>query len=141
MNLNTFPQSQILQPKTKVDGQLGIQQNHVLPFCWEQELCSTATCREKCSSAVAQSTFKQSSGVWSKAHGERSQRIYNHLSVPSPWEKACAVVIRPRGGIPSQYFFRQRPVQERIGFAIQDLSFCLFRVMLRILKCSQCRLY
>lgn len=59
MNLNTFPQSQILQPKPKVDGQLGIQQNHVLPFCLEQELCSTATCKEKCSSAVAQSAFKQ----------------------------------------------------------------------------------
>jgi len=59
MNLNTFPQSQILQPKTKVDGQLGIQQNHVLPFCSEEEPCSTATCREKCSSAVAQSALKQ----------------------------------------------------------------------------------
>lgn len=45
MNLNTFSQSQILQPKTKVDGQLGILQNHVLPFCLEQELCSMATCK------------------------------------------------------------------------------------------------
>lgn len=59
MNLNTFPQTQILQPKTKVDGQLGMQQNHVLPFCLEQELCSTATCREKRSSVVAKSSCKQ----------------------------------------------------------------------------------
>lgn len=68
MNLNTFPQSQILQPKTKLDGQLGIQQNHVLPFCLEQELCSTATCREKWSSAVAQSAFKRRA-LWSLEQG------------------------------------------------------------------------
>lgn len=59
MNLNTLPQSQILQPKTEVDGQLRLQQNHVLPFSLQQELHSSATCQEKRSPAVAQSIFKQ----------------------------------------------------------------------------------
>lgn len=68
---------------------------------------------------------EESWGVWSKAHGERSQRIYNHLFMPSSplhahtpppqenGENVCEVVICPRGGIFFSAFFQATPCMRK----------------------------